>query len=76
MSKHSLELVRSRCSEHLNLVADMFKPNAKLTLLVRQPGFPDQDFMMTNDSLDEAISMLERSKGRESSASAHEGDVK
>ena len=37
-----------------------FKPGAKITLLVRRPGAPEQDFCLTNDNLDEVIPMIER----------------
>ena len=53
------------CEEHLHDIAELFKPGAKITLLVRRPGEPDQDFMLTIDDLDEVSAMLERSKTRE-----------
>lgn len=51
-------------AEYLDRIARLFKPGKKLTLLVRSPGLPDRDFMLTDDNIDEAIAMLERSKQR------------
>lgn len=46
--------------------ACLFKPGAKLTLIVRNPAAEaagkDADFVMTDDSLDEAIAVLQRRK--------------
>lgn len=44
----------------------LFKPGAKLTLVVRNPAAEaagrDADLIMTNDSLDEAMAALQRRK--------------
>ena len=39
-----------------------FKGSPKLTVIVRPIGFGDADFILTNDTLDEAIAALERQK--------------
>ncbi len=38
----------------------LFKPGAKITVMVRFPGFPTRDFMMTDDVSDELRAMIER----------------
>lgn len=47
-------------------VASLFKPGAKLTLIVRSPAAEaagkDAGFVMTNDTLDDAIAALQRRK--------------
>ena len=37
-----------------------FKPGMKVTVIVRAPGFPDRDFMMTNDDISELQALLKR----------------
>lgn len=50
--------------EHLSEIKTFFKPGAKVTLLVRRPEKPDgsQDFVLTDDLLDEAVAALLRRK--------------
>jgi hypothetical protein len=47
-------------ASHLADLADLFKPGAKLTLLVRRPEHPDgsQDMVVTDDGLHEVIAAL------------------
>lgn len=45
-------------------IAELFKPGAKITLIVRQPGFPEQDVMLSDDTIEGAAEVLERSKTR------------
>lgn len=54
-------------SEKLSEIAALFKPGARLTLLVRTPGYPDgsRDFVLTNDALVDAIAALEIRKATE-----------
>lgn len=49
-----------KVADHMDAIAALFKPGAKITVLVRAPGFPDgsRDFVQTNDTLDEAIAAL------------------
>lgn len=42
------------------IIRDVFKPGVKLTVLVRTPGNPTYDFMMTDDDLAEVSAMVER----------------
>lgn len=57
----------------MNIIASMFKEGAKLTLLVRTPGNDEADFCLTNDDLDEAISVIERRKRGDKPAPGNAG---
>jgi hypothetical protein len=57
-------LVRNRCSEYLEQITALFKPGVKVTLIVRRPDFPEQDYMLGDDTIDGAIEVLERCKAR------------
>lgn len=59
-----LQNAREEVSIHMNSILQCFKPGAKITVLVRNQTH-EQDFMMSNDTIDEAIALLERSKARE-----------
>lgn len=37
-----------------------FKPGVKITVLVRTPDYPDQDFLMTDDTDTEIMAAIER----------------
>jgi hypothetical protein len=54
--------VAAEIHEHLGAIAALFKPGAKLTLLIRNDFGPgvDADVVITNDSLPEAIAGLKR----------------
>lgn len=56
--------LRVVASEYLADIERMFKHGVKVTLLVRRPGFPAQDFMLSSDTPEGAIELLERSKTR------------
>jgi len=58
----NLENVQETVSGHMDAIVSCFKPGVKITVLVRSPGFPGRDFMMTNDDHDELIAMIERRK--------------
>jgi hypothetical protein len=64
MNSHAVQLVRNRCLEHLDEIGSLFKDGAKITLIVRRPSDPEQDFMLTNDTIEGAMEALERSKVR------------
>jgi hypothetical protein len=51
-------------SEHLDAIKSLFKPGAKVTLLVRTPSHRDgsRDLLMTDDIIDEAIGAMLRRK--------------
>nr|WP_315462660.1 hypothetical protein [uncultured Sphingomonas sp.] len=66
MTDHRLTATQAAVSVLLNDIAGRFKPGAKLTLVVRNPtaeaAGKDADFVMTNDTLDEAMAALQRRK--------------
>jgi hypothetical protein len=43
-------------------IVSLFKPGVKITVLVRVPGHPTRDFMMTDDQHDDIIEMVQRRK--------------
>ena len=58
-----LPLISRIAGQHLNTIAALFKPGVEITLLVRRPGKPTQDFMLTSegpDAADKLIAMIER----------------
>ncbi len=57
-----LELVQRTVAGRMEQIVDCFKPGVKITVLVRSPGFPNRDFLMTADDLDEVISAVDRRK--------------
>ena len=54
--------VQEEVSGYMDEIIRLFKPGAKIAVLVRSPEFPDRDFIMTDDDLDELISMISRRK--------------
>lgn len=54
--------VQDLTSGCMNEIKACFKPGAKITVLVRAPGYPDRDFCMTDDQPGEIIAMMERRK--------------
>lgn len=65
MSK--LSYVKSEIAAYMQKIAYFFKPEVRITVLVRSPGYDEQDFMMTNDDIVEIAKMVERSKTRPAS---------
>lgn len=57
-----LQEVGEIIENHLNDIAMLFKPGAKLTFIARTPGNPDADMLMTIDSLDEIAALVQRRK--------------
>jgi hypothetical protein len=55
-----LEEVTQEANGLLNRIHALFKPETKITLLVRTPGHDEADFSLSNDDLTEAIRALER----------------
>lgn len=55
-----LEIVQSEVSDHMDKIKAMFKSGVKIAVLVRTPGHPTRDFMMTDDDSAELIAMIER----------------
>lgn len=54
----------SRAIEHVSACMDeilgAFRPGAKITVMVRRPGEPTRDFMLTSDDMPEIRAMLDR----------------
>lgn len=63
-------------SRHMDAILDVFLPGAKITVMVRRPGEPTQDFMLTDDVIPEIRALLERRAEGERLAveRAHEKD--
>lgn len=55
-----LNFAVSEASRHMEAIQGLFNKGAKITLLVRTPGYDERDFCLTDDSLDEAIAALQR----------------
>ena len=56
----TLAAVQHRVADHMNAIHTYFKPGVKVTVIVRTPGFPDRDFLMTADDIPELIALLQR----------------
>ena len=56
-----LDQLHADAGELLHQIADLFKPGAKLTLVVRVPEFPDgtRDVLLTDDTAPEIIKAIE-----------------
>ena len=51
--------IAAEISDHLDAIKRLWK-NPKLTLLIRNPDLQDGDFVMTDDTLEAAISALQK----------------
>lgn len=58
-----LAAVGQAVGECMNEIARHFKRDAKVTVVVRRPGHPQQDFIMSDDELDEVIACCRRRNG-------------
>lgn len=58
----TLDQVNAYASQRLDDIRSCFKPGAKLFLAVRAPGYPERDFVLTDDNLDEVMALIERRK--------------
>jgi len=52
--------VGATISDHMDNILRLFKPGAKIAVVMRHPGFPERDLVMTNDAIAEVIACLER----------------
>lgn len=59
---YALERVRRDVGDLLYRASKHFKPGARMTIIARQPGKPEQDFVLTDDTLDEIAALVERRK--------------
>ena len=65
MSTPALVNLHPSISTYLNKIVALFKPGAKITLIVRNPDVPDGDVILGNDNLDDAIAAINNLKARE-----------
>lgn len=59
--------LHSDISYHADAILKMFKPGAKITIVVTNDGHGDAGVVLGNDSLDRAIEEIERRKASEPS---------
>ena len=64
MSNASVQNVGAEIERHLNEIATLFKPGAKLTFIARTPGNDDADMLLTIDDLEEVKKVIERTEAR------------
>ncbi len=72
MSKGPWGRVEMACAEvqrHMREIKALFVEDARITVLVRLPGDPDADIVVTADSMDEVIKALQHRAAQESWAS-------
>lgn len=55
-----LAAVQAAVGEAMNDILQHFKPGVNITVMVRTPGYPHQDFLMTDDNLAEVAFMIHR----------------
>jgi hypothetical protein len=55
-----LDRLHADIGEHLDAIKSMFKPGAKITLIVRNPSLKDGDVLLTDDDTREAVAALKR----------------
>jgi hypothetical protein len=60
MTSDKLQRAGEHVAHHMDKILEAFKAPVKITVLVRSPGFPEQDFCMTDDDLAEVAEMVER----------------
>lgn len=65
MSGVDMVRIRDNIAADMEDIVGMFKPGARIAVLVRLPGQPVSDFISTTDDIDELIAMLERRKARD-----------
>jgi hypothetical protein len=49
---------------HMDAILALFKPGAKITVVVRNPMLPDGDVVIGNNDLDDTIETINRMKAR------------
>lgn len=58
-----LSRVGDEIGVHMDEIVGLFKPGAKITVIVRFPGLPDRDLIMSDDELEEVIVACRRRNG-------------
>ncbi len=56
----TLEDAQPIIADHMDGILGCFKPGVKIAVLVRTPGFPERDFLMTDDVIPELMNLLAR----------------
>ena len=68
VSKEVLRNIKDEIADHAEKIEKLFRPGAKVTVLVRNPNFGKDhsaDVLVTNDKLDDVFAALEHLKTRE-----------
>lgn len=60
-----LRQVHAEVAEHAGQVADLFKPGARVTILIRNPQLEDGDIVVSDDSMESVIAAVQRLKEKE-----------
>jgi hypothetical protein len=55
-----LRVTYATVGAHMDDILGLFKSGCKITVLVRTPGFPGRDFMMSDDDPKEVVAMIQR----------------
>ena len=56
----TLQEAQEEVAIHMNEIVRLFKPGVKITIMIRTPGKPNYDFLMTDDDLSELHAMIDR----------------
>jgi hypothetical protein len=56
----TLEEAKKYITNRMDQIKSCFRPGVNVTVLVRVPGLPDCDFMLTDDEIPELMKMLKR----------------
>jgi hypothetical protein len=60
--------LHAELAEHCTLIADLFKPGAKVTLLVRNPQLADGDVLVSDDDMNLVIEAIRKLEGKKETA--------
>ena len=60
MSDLNLAFAKANVGDHMDAILRNFREGAKITVTVRFPDKPTQDFMMSSDDPAEVIKLIER----------------
>lgn len=60
MTDSILEQVRNQVADHMTSILALFKPGARITVIVRTPTNDRADFLMSNDNLTSVAALIER----------------
>lgn len=55
-----LDEVRDRVAQHMLEIVKLWKPGAKITVIVRTPTNDRADFLMSDDDLAQVVALVER----------------